>query len=112
MKDALAVVWTSGDKEVATHMVFMYTTNAKKQGWFEEVTFIIWGPSAKLLADTRELQDAVKEMIDLGITVEACKACADMYGVSEKLGKIGVEVKYMGQPLTAYIKEGRNVLSF
>jgi hypothetical protein len=35
-----------------------------------------------------------------------------MYGVSEKLGKIGVEVKYMGQPLTAYIKEGRNVLSF
>ncbi len=30
-KDKLVVVWTSGDKEVALKMVFMYTFNAKCQ---------------------------------------------------------------------------------
>ena len=38
-KSKLLVVWTSGDKEVAEKMVYMYTYNAKKQGWFDEVRF-------------------------------------------------------------------------
>lgn len=33
----LAVVWTSGDREVARKMVFMYTLNAKGRSWFDEV---------------------------------------------------------------------------
>ena len=37
--------------------------------------------------------------------VVACKACADSYGVSDILEKMGIEVKYMGQPLTQYLKE-------
>ena len=47
----LAVLWTSGDPDVAEKMGFMYTYNAKKQGWFDEVVLIIWGPSAKLLSE-------------------------------------------------------------
>ena len=45
----LAVLWTSGDPDVADNVCFMYTHNAKKQKWFDEVTLIVWGPSAKLL---------------------------------------------------------------
>ena len=37
----LAVLWTSGDPEVAEKMAFMYTYNAKKQGWFDEVVLIV-----------------------------------------------------------------------
>ena len=36
-KELLAVDWTSGDPEVARTMVFRYTLNAKKRGWFDEV---------------------------------------------------------------------------
>ena len=46
----LLVVWTSGDKDVAMKKVYMYTYNAKKQGWFDRVRFVVWGPSSKLLA--------------------------------------------------------------
>ena len=54
-EDKLAVLWTSGDREVALKMVFMYTYNSKLQGWWEDVTLIIWGPSAKLLSMDTEV---------------------------------------------------------
>ena len=109
-KKSLVVLWSSADREVALKMAFMYTRNAKRQGGWEEVTFIVWGPSARLLSEDGELQEKVKEMKALGVLLEACKACTDMYGVSEALEKIGVDVKYMGTPLTEYLKEDRAVL--
>lgn len=108
----LAVLWTSGDPEVAEKMVFMYTLNAKKQGWFEEVVLIVWGPSAKLLSENKMLQEYVKKMQDAGIKVEACIACARMYSVDGTLKEMGIDVKGMGVPLTNYMKEGWKTLSF
>ena len=62
-QDKLVVLWTSGDKEVAIKMVYMYTYNAKKNGWWNDITFIIWGPSSKLLAEDQELQDYLKKEV-------------------------------------------------
>ena len=98
------VLWTSGDRDVALKMVFMYTFNAKKQGWWEHIRFVIWGPSSLLLSVDKELQQELKKMQEAGVEIQACKACADMYGVSEKLSSLGVEVKYMGVPLTEMLK--------
>jgi len=83
--DKLVVVWTSGDSEVAHKVCFMYTHNAKKQGWFDDVTLVIWGPSSRLLAGDKELQAAVKAMMADGVNVQACVACASMYGVADRL---------------------------
>ena len=112
--DKLVVLWTSGDRDVALKMVFMYTYNAStpRFGWWKDITLIVWGPSSKLLSEDKELQDYVKKMKKAGIRLEACKACADMYAVSEALTKLGVDVKYMGDVLTGYVKEGRHVLTF
>lgn len=44
--DRLMVIWSSGDREVALKMVFMYTRNAKIKGWWDEVKLVVWGPSA------------------------------------------------------------------
>jgi len=107
----LAVLWTSGDPDVAEKMAFMYTYNAKKQGWFDEVVLIVWGPSAKLLAENKMLQDYVKKMQEAGIKVEACMACAKMYEVDGKLQNLGIDVKGMGVPLSNYLKDGWKVLS-
>lgn len=108
----LAVLWTSGDPEVATKVAFMYTVNAKRQGWFDDVTLIVWGPSANLLAQNQEIQAGVADMAEAGVEVVACKACADSYGVSEILEGLGVEVKYMGRPLTDILKSDDKVLTF
>lgn len=108
----LAVLWTSGDPEVATKVAFMYTLNAKKQGWFDEVTLIVWGPSAKLLSENPDLQKAVTEMSGVGVQLVACKACADSYDASETLEGLGVDVKYMGQPLTEMLKGDWKVITF
>lgn len=111
--DRLAVLWTSGDPEVAHKVCFMYTHNAKRAGWFNEVQLIIWGPSSKLLSEDKSLQDAIKAMMADGLDVKACKACADSYGVSDKLEALGIEVRYMGVPLTNILKSSDwKVLTF
>jgi hypothetical protein len=110
-KDRLVILWTSGDRDAALKMVFMFTKNAKKQGWWEDVTLVVWGPSAMLLSVDRELQDYLREMQDLGVVVEACHTCADMYGVVDTLAGLGIDVKKMGLPLTEYMKGGRHVLA-
>ena len=108
----LMVLWTSGDREVALKMVFMYTFNAKKRGWWDQIRFVIWGPSSKLLSEDQELQKGIKDMMEAGVEVQACKACADLYGVSDKLESLGIEVKYMGVPLTDMLKGGWTSLTF
>jgi hypothetical protein len=110
-EDKLVVLWTSGDREVALKMVFMYTYNAKKFEWWNDITLLVWGPSQKLLTEDAELQEYVKKMIADGIEVLACKGCADQYGISEKLKEIGVTVRYTGKDLTNFIKE-RHLITF
>ena len=111
--DTLLVVWSSGDREVATKMAFLYTLNAKRRGWWKHVTLIVWGPSAKLLTEDSELQGRIDEMRDAGVGLKACKACSDSYGVSESLEKLGIEVQYMGESFTQILKdEYQRVITF
>jgi hypothetical protein len=105
-QEKLLVLWTSPDREVALKMVFMYAFNSKLNGWWDDVCLIVWGPSAQLLAQDEELQDHVRKMMEKGVEVVACKACADSYSVSERLATMGIDVKYMGKPLTEMLKSG------
>jgi hypothetical protein len=108
----LAIIWSSGDPEVAHRACLMYAHNAKIQKWFDQVTLIVWGPSARLLAADKDLQAKVTAMLKDGVKVQACLACADSYGVTEQLRKLGIEVKYMGKPLTDLLKEDWKILTF
>ena len=90
----------------------MTTHAAKTNKWFNEVTLIIWGPSAKLTAENMKIQDKLKAMQNDGIIIEACIVCAREYGVAEELESLGFVVKGMGKPLTDYIKNDAKVLTF
>lgn len=107
----LAIVWTSADREVALKMAFMYAYNAKKNGWWDKVKLVVWGPSAKLLAEDKDMQTQIYEMKTIGVELAACKACSDQYGVSETLENLGIEVIYMGEPLTDMLKSDWKVLT-
>jgi hypothetical protein len=110
--DKLVVIWSSGDRDVALKTVFMYTLNAKAQDWWKEVNLIIWGPSAKLLAQDDELQAEIKKLKNVGVKIFACKTCSDSYQVSVNLNRIGVQVQFMGLPLTQFLKSDCKVLTF
>lgn len=69
------------------------------------------GASAKLVGNDTQVQTEVMEMIAKGVKIEACKGCSDNFGVSEKLIQLGVDVKYMGQSLTDYLKAGEKIIT-
>jgi len=110
--DRLTIVWTSADREVAENMVFMYGTNARLEGWWDEVTLLIWGPSARLAARDPKIQEHLARMKAAGVELVACKRCADNYGVAEVLEQQGVRVFYAGTYLTEKIKNGENLVTF
>ncbi len=110
--DKLVVVWTSDDPYVAERVALMYTHAAKTQGWFTDVTLIIWGPSAKLTSENLKIQEKLKAMQKDGVVIEACIACATAYNVVDDLKKLGFDIKGMGKPLTDYLKSGAKVLTF
>lgn len=110
-KTHLYVLWTNADTVTAEKMVFMYTVNSLRHGWWEKVTLIIWGAPAKLVSENADIQKKIKEASDAGVHVTACKACADQLGVTETLEKLGIEVIYWGQPLTDLLKSNEHLLT-
>ena len=108
----LCVVWTSGDPDVAKNVCLMYTNAAKKAGWFDQVHLIVWGPSAKLLAESPDLQAEIKAMQKSGVVTEACVVCAKRYGVDKQLADLGVTVKPMGRPLTDRLQSDWKTITF
>ena len=109
--DKLVVLWTTGDRETAKQMVFMYVYNSKLRGWWKEVCLIVWGASQKILCEDSEMQEEFAKLQKAGVEVLACIACAELYGLTDNLRKMGIEVKAMGQPLTDMLKQGLKVLS-
>jgi hypothetical protein len=110
--DTLVVVWSSGDPEVAEKACLMYAGAAKKFKWFSEVILVVWGPSEKLLSENAMLKEKVAAMQKDGVIVQACVACANMYGVTNNLKTCEVDVKGMCGPLTKYLKRGYKVISY
>ena len=101
--DKLNILWTTDNKKVVLNMLAMYSINSKTNKWFKDVNIIVWGPSAKLISNDPHIKTEVVDMISIGITIEACKDCCDNYEVTDKLLRLGINVKYMGEPLTEYL---------
>lgn len=109
----LALVWTSGDPDVAHRMALMFSHASKSQGWYDEVQVIVWGPSQRLLVGDKDLQAKIAQMRDDGVVVRACIACATSYGIVDDLRALGLPVEPMGKPLADMTQsDGWDVLTF
>jgi hypothetical protein len=109
--DRLHILWTTDNKITVLNMLALYVLNAKNRGWWQNIDVIIWGASAKLVASDTQVQTEVLEMIQAGINVEACKDCSDVCEVTDDLVRLGVRVRFMGQPFTNYLKSGEPILT-
>ena len=99
-KENLFILWTSGEKLTFDEMIFLYAFNSIKQGWWKEVTLIIWGASAQLVGTDIVVQQKLKKLCDTGVHIVACKGGADDLKLTETFEKLGIEVKYWGVSLT------------
>ena len=105
------MLWTSGGKETALNMVFMYTTNSLKYEWWDEVTLLIWGDATCLSSEDVEVQEKIRQAKQAGVRVIACKKCAENLGLVEALEALGVEVFYTGVLLTEWLQSGQKLLT-
>lgn len=108
--EKLNILWTSNDKETFKNMISMYSLNSMKNGWWDEVNIIIWGSSTRLSGEDEEIQKELQMLMKNGVTIEACKACADKIKVSSILKDLGIEVKYM-RKLTGIIKRDEKLIT-
>jgi hypothetical protein len=59
-----------------------------------------------------ELQEELEDLKAAAVELQACKACADLYGVTDKLKSQGIEVIYISALLTEMLKTGWTCLTF
>lgn len=97
------VLISTGEKNKALTGL-AYAARAIQQGWHSDVKVGFFGPSEALLADDPEVQEAVSQLRGHAIPF-ACKAIADRAGISERLVTLGLDVHYVGETISGYIKD-------
>jgi hypothetical protein len=101
----VCILWKTGNRIDIETMVLPYILNSKVKGWWDEVEVIIWGDSQQTIANEPDYQKAVRNMIEEGIVVFACKACADKLCVTELLQGLKVDVQYTGKLLSERLQD-------
>lgn len=112
MNNEVMIVWTTDNKDTSLHMVCLYALNAKLQGWFDDVTLLIWGASQKLVVEDLDVSSKVKEIIDAGVHVVACKKCSEDMDIEAPLQRCGIDVFYTGVLLSDWAKSRKPLLTF
>jgi len=107
----LNILWTNADPIMFDKMICMYVRNSKINHWWDDVTIIIWGSTAKTAIESELVKNGIMELLHVGVKVSACKACSDSLGTTKELEKMGVEVKYWGDGLTSILKNDEKLLT-
>ncbi|ACS81192.1 DsrE family protein [Maridesulfovibrio salexigens] len=107
----LNLLWTNADPLTSELMVMMYAHNAIKKGWWKEIRVIVWGATAKLVAEDVHIQKLIADAQEDGVEFSACEACADQLGVKQQLEKLGIEIIFWGAPLTEIIKSEEHLIT-
>ena len=108
----LLIVWSSGEIEVAKKLVLLYGSVILPRNYWDEAHIMIWGPSAKLLAENVELQDMVAKVQETGVNFSCCVVCSDDYGVSDTLAAMGIDMTHTGERLTESLQGDWKVITF
>ncbi len=111
-KNKLLIIWSTQEIEVAKKMILLYASVMLDRGYWDEAIIMVWGPSAKVLAQNKELQEKVKEVAKTGVKFQACVVCSDSYNVSHDLETLGIELTHTGELLTQALQNDWKVLTF
>ena len=107
----LHILWSNADVDTSRFMVMMYARNSMLRGRWDNLTVIVWGATARLLAENEIIQEEFRIAVKAGVKFSACISCARELGVAEKLEELGVEIISWGGPLTDILKSGEHLLT-
>ena len=107
----LYILWTNADLDTSHFMVMMYATNSMLRNWWDNVTVIIWGATAKLVANNENIQERIKIAKQAGVHFSACISCATQLGVIDDLKNLDIEVKPWGNDLTDILQNTKNLIT-
>ncbi len=110
--DKLLIVWSTTEIEVAKKMVLLYSSVILPRGYWDQAHLMVWGPSAKLLAENDTLQEIVSQIKATGVELSCCVVCSDEYGVTKKLDSLGIDMIHTGELLTDALKDDWKVITF
>ncbi len=108
----LLIVWSTEEIEVAKKMVLLYGSVILERGYWDAAHLMVWGPSARALAQNSELQQMLKTVQESGVETSVCVVCSDDYGVSETLAALGVKPIHTGELLTEALQNDWKVITF
>ena len=108
----LLIVWSTSEIEVAKKMILLYGSVILPREYWDEAHIMIWGPSAKVLAENVALQVLVKQVQKTGVKFSCCVVCSDDYGVTEKLASLGIDMTHTGEMLTESLQSDWKVITF
>lgn len=103
-KNKLLIVWSSGEVEVAKKLILLYGSVMLERKYWDEATIMVWGPSARLLAENKELQKQMLVVQKTGVKFNACVVCAEDYGVTHELKSLGIDLIHTGEMLTSALQ--------
>jgi hypothetical protein len=109
---ALVIIWSSADKEMALKTALSYALNSRLNGWINNVTLLVWGPSVQLLAKDKDIQNVFIYMKQAGVTILVDKKCVEEYELTKEIEVLNLEVKSMGKPFSDFIRQKRTILTF
>lgn len=107
----LSILWVNDNPDTAHSMVFMYAINGIQKGWWSEIDVIIWGPTAKLVAENKSIQEKINMAKFAGVNVIGCISCATQFGVVDELTSLNIELKPMGEPLTDILQKDEKLIT-
>ncbi len=108
----LLIVWSTEEVEVAKKMVLLYGSVILPRRYWDRAHLMVWGPSARVLAENIELQEMLKTVQQSGVETSTCVVCSDDYGVSEKLESLGVKAIHTGELFTEALQNDWKVITF
>ena len=104
MKNNLLIVWTNGDEEVAIKFPLLYGSVILEREYWKVAHLMLWGPSIKLAAKNKEIQEKLKEIKSTGVSMSACIVCVEDYDVIDELEKLDIQIVHTGELLTTALK--------
>ena len=104
---AKILIWlASGDLEKLQPGI-IYGTNARKLGWVDDVQFVVFGESERLMLEHPETFEILQNN-----DAAYCKFVADDMGITSSLTEKGANIIYVGDYISNFIKEGYQVITF
>ena len=102
------LIWLASGDRAKLEPGILWGKNAKLNGWVDEVRFVVFGESEKLILQDDDLFQMLAEVQPPMF----CKHLADAQGISEGLEEKGANLVYVGEPIAEAIKQGFQVITF